>query len=93
MIVDRGACRSTQRTARRTDGDTPKGHGNQPGRAVMQEGEPLKVFHYREGEHFHVPAEVTAACGRPQTIPLLEGLDESGNCPQGGFVSVSSPEA
>lgn len=58
----------------------------------MSRPAPLKFFLYREGEHFHVPAELGEAGLRPQRIPLLSALDETGNCPQGRFCFVSSPE-
>jgi len=58
----------------------------------MRNDAPLKLFLYREGEHFRVPAGLGEKGVRPQTIPLLQGLDEHGNCPRGRFVSVASPE-
>jgi hypothetical protein len=58
----------------------------------MLDSGPLKFFYYRETEHFDVPDEVRAAFGTPRSIPLLNGADGGGNCPQGRFVSVGTPE-
>jgi hypothetical protein len=58
----------------------------------MLASEPLKFFYYRDTVHFDVPGEVRAQFGTPRTIPLLDGADPDGNCPQGRFVSVPTPE-
>jgi predicted O-methyltransferase YrrM len=54
----------------------------------------LKLFVYREGEHFDIPASVIEARGPKamQIIPLLREVDKDFNCLDGKFVSVSSPD-
>jgi Methylase involved in ubiquinone/menaquinone biosynthesis len=43
----------------------------------------LKLFFYREGEHFEYPGDVREACGEPLGIPLVSGGE--------GFATVDRP--
>jgi len=58
----------------------------------MPDSTPLKLFLYREGEHFQVPAELGENGVAPRVIPLLEDQSGHGDCPRGRFVRAASPE-
>lgn len=58
----------------------------------MPDTVPLKLFVYREGEHFHVPAELGENGVAPRVIPPLEDLNGHGDCGRGRFVRAASPE-
>lgn len=58
----------------------------------MQDTVPLKLFLYREGEHFQIPARLGEAGVNPVPIPLLQDLGEHGDCVRGRFVRAASPE-
>ncbi|MEW5773908.1 MAG: class I SAM-dependent methyltransferase [Thermodesulfobacteriota bacterium] len=54
----------------------------------------LKLFVYKEGEHFEIPESVLAVRGpgARQRIPLLERVGENGDCLDGKFVRANSPD-
>jgi hypothetical protein len=53
---------------------------------------PLKLYFYRDGEHFRIPGELAEKGVTPRTIPLLEGLSEHGDCPRKRFERAASPQ-
>lgn len=59
----------------------------------MHNSTPLKLFLYREGEHFQIPTGLGENGARPGIIPLLGGLSEDGDCTRMRFVRAESPEA
>lgn len=59
----------------------------------MPDSAPLKLFLYREGEHFQVPTSLGGKSVSPGTIPLLQGLSEHGGCARRRFERAASPEA
>jgi len=58
----------------------------------MPDSVPLKLFLYREGEHFQVPARLGEAGVTPVLIPLLQDLNEHGGCVRRRFTRATSPE-
>ncbi|WP_027190351.1 nodulation protein NodZ [Fundidesulfovibrio putealis] len=58
----------------------------------MPDTVPLKLFLYREGEHFQVPVRLGEAGANPVPIPLLQDLNGHGDCVRGRFVRAASPE-
>lgn len=58
----------------------------------MSDAVPLKLFFYREGEHFQVPAGLGDNGVSPATIPLLQDLNGHGGCAGGRFTRAASPE-
>ncbi|MBI4958323.1 MAG: exostosin family protein [Desulfovibrio sp.] len=58
----------------------------------MPDTVPLKLFFYREGEHFRIPGELAEKGVSPRAVPLLEGLSDKQDCPRGRFVRAPSPE-
>lgn len=54
--------------------------------------EPMKLYVYKDGVDFEVPAEVIETRGAPQLIPLLQDVDETGNSRDGSFVRVATPQ-
>lgn len=52
----------------------------------------LKLFFYREGEHFQVPPRLGEAGVNPVLIPLFQDLNEHGDCVRGRFVHAASPK-
>lgn len=53
---------------------------------------PIKLYIYKDGVDFKVPAEIIEKRGAPQLIPLLAEVDEAGNSRDGSFLSVGSPQ-
>jgi len=58
----------------------------------MPDSVPLKLFLYREGEHFQVPARLGEAGVNPVLIPLLQDLNERAGCVRRRFTRAASPE-
>lgn len=58
----------------------------------MWEQTPLKLFFYKEGEHFSIPQEVRDQFGTPRSIPLLAVCDGNRNGQEEGPVSVATPD-
>lgn len=58
----------------------------------MTDSTPLRLFFYREGEHFQVPSVLGEEGVSPVMVPLLQDLNEHGDCARGRFVRAASPE-